>query len=81
MFRAQAHFIQKDQQNARLRIKNTELQYFVSNMAMIGSASALLAGFALGGFSFGYSTLQEALPGWRYRKSIETVFLLLSAIN
>ena len=81
MFRAQSKFIQKEQQNSRLRIKNTELQYFVSNLAMIGSASALLAGFALGGFHFGYESLQESLPGWKYRKEIETVFLLLSAIS
>ena len=81
MFRAQSKFIQKEQVNSRLRIKNTELQYFVSNLAMIGSASALLAGFALGGFHFGYESLEESLPGWTYKKEIETVFLLLSAVS
>jgi hypothetical protein len=83
MFRAQSHFIAKDQKQSRLSIKNTELQYFVSNLSMVGSAAALLAGFALSAFGTGWNALKKNLEssGWEYSKPVQTLFLLSSMVS
>ena len=88
MFRAQSHFIAKDQKQSRLGIKNLELQYYVSNLSMVGGASALLAGFALGAFGTGWDALEKNLgsgannpSGWAYSKPTQTLFLLSSMVS